>query len=134
MFIILPKGEDIVDVRLGDPGPIGDISQFRASQHKFSEQQKFRGDTAYIGEPQIATPHKTPKKQELTAGQKEENTEFAQKRIYVEHMIRRIKIFRVAQQRFRLRANKYQVVMQVICGLVRLRIGALILPIATCHS
>ena len=134
MFIILPKGEDIIDVNLGDPGPVGDISQFRASQNKFSEKQKFRGDVAYIGEPQIATPHKRPKKYELTTEQKEENTQFAQKRIYVEHLIRRIKIFRVAQQRFRLRASKYQIVMQVICGLVRLRTGALILPISTCQS
>ena len=60
MFIILPKGQDIIDVALGDPGPISDISQFRASQHKFSDQQPFRGDVAYIGEPQIATPHKKP--------------------------------------------------------------------------
>ncbi|MEO0489137.1 MAG: transposase family protein, partial [Cyanobacteria bacterium J06659_2] len=129
-----PKGQDIVDVALGDPGPISDISQFRASQDRFNDQQHFRGDVGYIGEPQIATPHKKPKKQELTPEQNEENTQFAQKRIYVEHLIRRIKIFRVAQQRFRLRASKYSMVMQVICGLVRLRIGALILPIVTCQS
>lgn len=30
MSIILPKGEDIIDMNLGDPGPIGDLSQFRA--------------------------------------------------------------------------------------------------------
>ena len=83
MFIILPKGQDIIDVALGDPGPISDISQFRASQHKFSDQQPFRGDVAYIGEPQIATPHKKPKRQEFSPEQKEDNTKFAQKRIYV---------------------------------------------------
>jgi len=36
-------------------------------------EQKFAGDQAYIGEPQIKTPHKKPKKQELTELQKEEN-------------------------------------------------------------
>jgi hypothetical protein len=61
---------------------------------------KREGDTGYKGEAQIATPHKKSKKKELTSQQKEENTGFAQKRIYVEHTIRVIKIFRVAQQRF----------------------------------
>jgi hypothetical protein len=128
MFIILPQRDDIIDVILGDPGPTSDISQLRKSQDKFSRQQKFRGDTGYQGESQVATPHKKSKQKELTAQQQEENVEFAQKRIYVEHMIRLVKIFRVAQQRFRLRANQYQRVMQVICGLVRFRIGAIILP------
>lgn len=58
----------------------------------------------------------------------EENKAFAQKRVYVEHVIRGVKIFRIAQQRFRLRVNKYRLAMQVICGLVRFRIGALVLP------
>lgn len=128
MFIVLSKGKDIVDVSLGDPGPKSDISQFRQAQVKFSQKQKFRGDSGYKGESNIATPHKKPKKQKLTPKEKEENTAFAQKRVYVEHVIRGIKIFRIAQQRFRLRANKYPLVMQVICGLVRFRIGALILP------
>lgn len=128
MLIVLPKGKDIVDVILGDRGPASDISQFREAQEKFSEQQKFRGDTGYIGEDQIATPHKRPKKKKLTKQQKEENTKFAQKRIYVEHVIRLMKIFRVAQQRFRLMPDRYKKVMRVVCGLVRFRIGALILP------
>lgn len=130
MFIILPKGQDIIDVIIGDPGPIADITQFRKAQDKFSDQQKFRGDTSYIGESQISTPHKKPKRQELSAQQKEENTEYARKRIYVEHMIRLVKIFRIAQQRFRLRSCHYKKVMQVIFGLVRLRIGGLVLTIS----
>ena len=128
MFIVLPKGKDIVDVHLGDPGPKSDISQFREAQDKFSQKQRFRGDLGYQGEPTIVTPHKRPKKQRLTPQKQKENTAFAQKRVYVEHVIRGVKIFRIAQQRFRLRANNYTRVMQVICGLVRLRIGALVLP------
>ena len=64
----------------------------------------------------------------LTPEEKRENKVFAQKRIYVEHVIRKTKIFRIAQQRFRLRGKRYPVVMKVICGLVRFRIGALVLP------
>ncbi len=45
-------------------------------------------------------------------------------RIYIEHLIRIIKIFRVAGERFRLNSRTYKQVMLVICGLVRLRIDA----------
>ena len=49
----------------------------------------------------------------------------SQERIYIEHLIRIIKIFRVASERFRLHPSTYQQVIRVICGLVRLRSGAI---------
>jgi len=51
--------EDLIDITVGDPGPTS-ISQFEESP-KFAPTQKFKGDKAYIGEEQIATPHKTEK-------------------------------------------------------------------------
>jgi hypothetical protein len=125
---VLPNGEDIVDIKVGDPGPTSDISQFRARLSEFLPSQKFKGDKGYIGEKQISTPHKKPKKGELTEAQKDENKKFSAKRIYVEHVIRLLKIFRVAQERFRLNRQSYEGVIRTVCGLVRLRIGALILP------
>ncbi len=74
---MLPRGEDLIDVTVGDPGSISDISQFRESRPKFACFQKFKGDKAYIGEQQIATPHKKRKNQELTPEQKQENQEFS---------------------------------------------------------
>ncbi len=44
-------------------------------------------------------------------------------------MIRVVKIFRVAQERFRLNRDIYKQVIFAVCGLVRLRIGALVLAI-----
>jgi len=44
-FIVLPKGEDIVDVKVGDPGPTSDINQFRKSD-QICSLQKFKGDKA----------------------------------------------------------------------------------------
>ena len=58
MLIVVPKGKDIEDVKLGDPGPKSDISQFREAQLKFGTGQRFRGDTGYQGKANIATPHK----------------------------------------------------------------------------
>lgn len=127
-FIILPEADDIVDVIVGLPGPVSDINLLREQQKKFDSAQKFIGDKAYIGENNVTTPHKKPKKRELSEIQKQENKAFSSSRILIEHLIRTVKIFQIAAQRFRLHPQTYQQVILTVCGLVRLRIGALILP------
>ena len=59
--------------------------------------------------------------------QKAENKILSSKRIFVEHLIRIIKIFQIASQRFRLDSDVYNEIILTVCGLVRLRIGALVL-------
>ncbi|NEQ88517.1 MAG: transposase family protein [Moorea sp. SIO2I5] len=58
---------------------------------------------------------------------KEDNQKKSRERIFVEPMIRVIKVFRVASERFRLNSQNYEKVILTVCGLVRLRIGALII-------
>jgi hypothetical protein len=128
-IIILPDAKDIVDVIAGEPGPKSDITLFRENRDNFEPKQKFKGDLGYQGEDLIDTPIKTPRNGKLTSSQKEENSLFSSKRVFVEHRIRSVKIFRVVQERFRLNSQKYQQVILTICGLVRLRIGALVLPL-----
>ena len=127
-FIILPKAQDIVDVIAGKPGPASDINLLREQQKKFAARQQFKGDKGYIGEDNVTTPHKKPKNRELSEIQKQENKLNSCSRIIIEHLIRLVKIFQVAAQRFHLRPQTYQQVILTVCGLVRLRIGALILP------
>ncbi|MFH7029527.1 MAG: transposase family protein [Heteroscytonema crispum UTEX LB 1556] len=129
-FITLPSGKDIVDVEVGKKSPTSDISLFREQQERFEKDQKFEGDKAYQGGENIKTPYKKPRNRELTAQQKAENKEFSSQRIFVEHVIRLVKIFRIAQQRFPLNSRTYEQVILTICGLVRLRIGALVLPVS----
>ena len=126
---MLPGGADIVDVVPGERGPKSDISIWRERKDIFHPEQKFAGDKAYIGEEQIKTPHKKPKKQELTRKQKEENQEFSSLRVFVEHVIRLVKIFRVASEILRLNYDKYDSLIYTVCELVRLRLGALILEV-----
>lgn len=130
-LITLPEGKDIVDVMVGLPGPTSDISLFRTQQHKFTDEQQFEGDKAYIGATQMTTPHKKPRKGELTEQQKAENKIFSSKRIFVEHLIRLVKLFRIAKERFRLHPDTYKSVIYTVCGLVRLRIGTLLLPVSS---
>jgi len=92
-FIILPKGKDIVDVVVGYPGPKSDIKLFQEHKSIFSVEQTFSGDKAYVGDNQITTPEKKPKNGELNSFQKEENKKLSSQRIFVEHMIRLVKVF-----------------------------------------
>ncbi|MBW4478533.1 MAG: transposase family protein [Tolypothrix brevis GSE-NOS-MK-07-07A] len=124
---VLPDGRDIVDIIAGEPGPKSDIALFRQGQKDFETNQKFQGDKGYVGEPSIKTPRKKLKKGELSESQKKKNKQMASDRIFVEHLIRILKIFRVASERFRLNPTKYKQIIMTICGLVRLRIGALVL-------
>ncbi|MEG4960207.1 MULTISPECIES: transposase family protein [unclassified Microcoleus] len=48
----------------------------------------------------MSAPHKKTKNQDLTTEPKTENRKRAQKRIVVEQIIRVVKIFRVAAERF----------------------------------
>ncbi len=123
-FITLPHGEDIVDVIVAERGPEADVNLLRRQQSNFSEKQTFKGDKAYLGAERTKTPHKKPPKKDLTPEKTAENKQFSSERIYVEHLIRILKIFRIAAERFRLKSSTYQGVMLVICGLVRFRIGA----------
>lgn len=127
--ITLPLGGDLVDVEVGRQGKTSDINMFREQQKKFNVEQKFTGDKGYQGGVNIKTPQKKPRGKELTEEQKEGNKVISSQRIYVEHVIRLIKIFRAAKERFRMKKNKYEEVVLTICGLVRLRLRTLILPV-----
>jgi len=127
-FVTIPKGKDIVDVKAGEKGPTSDINLFREQQKKFHKQQMFEGDKGYQGGENITTPQNKPRKRELTEQEKAENKKLSSKRIFVEHVIRLLKIFRITQQRFPLNSRTYEQIILTVCGLVRLRIGALVLP------
>ncbi|NEO58964.1 MAG: transposase family protein [Moorea sp. SIO4G2] len=69
---------------------------------------------------------------ELTDSQKADNKLLSKSRIFVEHVIgfaapkaiRRVKIFKIVQERFRLNKKRYESVILTVCGLVRLRSDA----------
>ena len=125
-FIVMPNGEDIVDVCVGMLGKTSDIVLFRNTRDKLAEAQKFIGDKAYVGERAISTPHKKTRKTELSELEKQDNKQLSSRRIAVEHMICRVKTFRVASERFRLARHRYNQVIMAVCGLVRLRLNRLL--------
>jgi hypothetical protein len=127
LMIGIPEGKDIVEVEVGVPGPTADINLFRKSQGKFDKSQPFAGDKGFQGGENITTPHKRKPKRELSQQQKDENKARSSNRIFIEHLIRLLKIFRIARDRFRLKLETYEQIILTVCGLVRLRIGSLVL-------
>lgn len=85
--------------------PTADINLFRKSQKKIDKLQPFSGDKAYQGGKNISTPHKRKPRQELTKQQKDENQVLSSNRIFIEHLIRLLKIFCIASQRVRLKID-----------------------------
>ncbi len=112
---------------MGKRGPESDVNLLIKQQKKFDKKQKFQGDKGYQGAERTTIPKKKPRKQELPLEIKEDNKKKSQKRIFLEHVIRLIKIFILARERFRLKDSNYEKVILTICGLVRLRIGAFVL-------
>lgn len=121
--ISLPNGTDIVDVLSGARGPEADITLMRQQLDVFEQEQHFLGDKAYVGEAQLLTPKKKPRGGKLTLAEKEHNRTLSKRRIYIEHMIRRLRIFGILHGKFRLRSRCYQQMMLTVCGLARLRMG-----------
>jgi hypothetical protein len=120
--IILPKGTDLVDVIIGEPGPRSDSKLLEQTQAELPESLNFVGDAAYVGRENTTTPYKKPPKGQLNQEQKNFNRQLSQKRVYVEHVIRVLKIFRLAKEQFRLRTGMYEQAIGCVCGLIRLRV------------
>jgi hypothetical protein len=121
-LITLPAGTDIVDVVIGEPGPRSDSTLLEQTQAELPEALRFTADKAYVGRRNTTTPIKKPRGGELTQAQKDFNRQVSQRRVYVEHVIRVIKIFRIAKEEFRMRSQMYELVIGCVCGLVRLRV------------
>lgn len=88
----------IIGVSPPEKGKIHDKKQLEKTgwDKKLSKNTKRRGDLGYLGMEgnDWVIPKKKPPKQELTEQEKRSNKQKAKERIYVEHAIRGMKIFR----------------------------------------
>ena len=119
--IVLPNGVDVVDGVIGEEGRRSDRKLLQQTQDELPAELRFIGDKADVGRRNTTTLHK-PQKGELTQVQEEFNRTLSQQRVFVELVIRGIKIFRVAKELFRMRSQMYKSVIGSVCGLVRLRV------------
>ena len=74
------------------------------------------GDTAYIGTG-LLTPRKKPRGGALTPRQKAGNRRVSRRRIVVEHGIGKMKVWRIAAERYRNPRRRHTLMMKNIAGL-----------------
>jgi hypothetical protein len=75
------------------------------------------GDTAYLGVRRLWVPVRKPPGGQLTRRQKQGNRRLARKRVAVEHGIGKMKIWRIAAERYRNPRRRHTLMMKNIAGL-----------------
>lgn len=115
----------VLDIDAGHRGPEADIRLYEGSKldERLPDCLKNKprlGDKAYADQkhPEITTPKKKPRGGELTKEEKERNKEISQKRIPVEHSIRRVKGFRILRDQYRLATGIFPTVASAVVGLI----------------
>jgi len=105
-----------------------DYSIYKSKHATLPEELMNFYDLGYIGvqkdfPDQISIlPYKKKRGKELTVSQKEWNKSQSTIRIKVEHVISRIKKFRINSDIFRNRLCRYDTISEIVCGLVNLKI------------
>jgi hypothetical protein len=98
------------------PGKTHDKKVYDRSRVVAPRDAKRTGDTAYIGTG-LKTPTRKPRGGELTGGQKSENRRVSRRRIVAEHGIGKMKVWRVASERYRNPVGRHTLIMKNVAGL-----------------
>ena len=105
-------------------GRTNDLTVFRASGVHLHPQTLLRGDGGYQGIAKHHThsvlPHRAPKGGKLSPEQRRENRERARARLPIEHVIRRLKVFRIFKEVYRHRRQRFALRLSLLAGLYNL--------------
>ena len=102
-------------------GSTHDFRLFKESKIVIAHQVLCLADAGYQGLTDLhansRTPKKKPKCHPLTLEQKSANRELARQRIYVEHVIGKVKVFRILSERYRNRRKRFGLRFNLIASL-----------------
>ena len=110
-----PRRVRIAAVCPSVPGKMHDKKLHDRSRVVAPPDAKRMGDTAYIGTP-LVTPTRKPRGGQLTEDQKEENRKVSRRRVVAEHGIGKMKVWRVATERYRNPVGRHTLVMKNVAG------------------
>ena len=111
-----PQRLRIAAVSESFPGSVQDKKIYDKSRTITPRDVKRTGDTAYIGTV-LETPSRKPKGGELTTSQKEANRKISRRRIVAEHGIGKMKVWRIASERYRNANRRHTLIMKNVAGL-----------------
>lgn len=102
-------------------GKTHDFKLFKRSKLPLNKNKKVKFDSGYLGAEKIhlnsELPRKSSKLKPLTKKNKRENLKLSKTRVKVEHVIGKIKIFRIMAERYRNRRKYHDLRMKLICGI-----------------
>ena len=106
-------------------GHVHDFRILKDSRLKMHPDIKKLGDAGYQGMdkiyPNSQTPVKKTKTKPLTKADKEYNMTLSKKRVRIENVNRRCKIFRITKETYRGKHKNYGKIWNIVAGLVNLR-------------
>ena len=107
-------------------GSTHDFRLFKESKTTLANQVLCLADAGYQGLADLHANSQTPKKKSkhhpLTPEQKAANRELARRRIYVEHVIGKVKVFRILSERYRNRRKRFGLRFNLIASLYNLEL------------
>lgn len=119
-IIINEESEQIVATFFGK-GKTHDYKLFQRSGVCLGNHLILRCDLGYWGlqtqSENVILPQKNSKLHQLSKAEKKANRELATKRVKVENVIRRLKIFRILSERYRHRRKRFGLRFNLIAGL-----------------
>ena len=102
-------------------GKTHDMKLFEKSKVALSKEVEIKADSGYQGlqkkHDKVLIPKKNSKLHKLTKEERRANRELSKKRIKVENVIRRLKIFRILGERYRHRRKRLGLRFNLISGI-----------------
>ena len=122
-LIVHPRTQQILSASVSR-GKRHDLTIFKRSNVRPHRETEILADAAYNGIKRehtcSRTPQKSSKHHPLTAEQRTSNRQLARERLVVEHVIRRIKIFRIFKETYRHRRRRVRLRLTLIAALCNL--------------
>ena len=118
--MISGKGK-VVCVVIGK-GRKHDFRLYKESKTHLHPEVTLQADSGYQGIGKLhrrsEVPHKRSKKKPLTIEQKTYNRSISSERVLVEHIIRKLKVFRILAERYRNRRKRFGLRVNLIAAIV----------------
>ena len=104
-----------------------DFRLFKESRTYLHPELKLKTDNGYQGIGKLhansAVPCKRSKKRPLTPEQKAYNRSLSSERVVVEHVLCKLKVFRILSERYRNRRKRFGLRVNLIAGILNFELG-----------
>ncbi len=119
--IIIEEDSGRITATFFGKGRTHDYKLFQLSRVRLGRHLKLRADLGYWGlqneTSKAILPLKNSKLHQLTRSEKKHNRELARRRVKVENVIRRLKVFRILSERYRHRRKRFGLRFNLIAAL-----------------